>query len=171
MSSLQGLRRVAPGRDIRRSPGGCACWSRPPPWTPRTSPGPGAAPRRGSCPAASSCSRSPGGGPRASSGGAGGEARVTLAAGPGTFGRAIPNAMRPVPLRACVVGRVGTQEGGTPRACSGRTWISFRSLSHRFCRGSMKFCLTSMSRESLTSARHFIDSPASSRASPVEEEG
>lgn len=52
-----------------------------------------------------------------------------------------------------------------------RTWISFRSLSHRFCRGSMKFCLTSMSRESFTSARRFMDSPASSRASPAPEEG
>lgn len=33
----------------------------------------------------------------------------------------------------------------------------------------MKFCLTSMSRESFTSARHFMDSPASSKASPAEE--
>ena len=55
----------------RRSPGGCACWFLPPPWTPRTSPAPGVAPHRGSCPAASSCSQSPGGGPPVSSGGAG----------------------------------------------------------------------------------------------------
>lgn len=49
------------------------------------------------------------------------------------------------------------------------TWISFRSLSHRFWRGSMKFCLTSISSESFTSANRFIDSPASSSASPLSE--
>lgn len=49
------------------------------------------------------------------------------------------------------------------------TWISFRSLSHRFWRGSIKFCLTSISSESFTSANRFIDSPASSSASPLSE--
>ena len=66
-------------------------------------------------------------------------------------------------------GAAGVGGGGTRDA--GRTWISFRSLSHRFCKGSMKFCLTSMSRESFTSARRFMDSPASSRASPAAEPG
>lgn len=35
----------------------------------------------------------------------------------------------------------------------------------------MKFCFTSISRESFTSARRFMDSPASSRASPGERMG
>lgn len=78
-------------------------------------------------------------------------------------------------LRAGGCGRTtlaGLREGGhAERGVGGRegggTWISLRSLSHKFCRGSMKFCLTSMSRESFTSARRFMDSPASSRASPA----
>lgn len=46
------------------------------------------------------------------------------------------------------------------------TWISFRSLSWRFCSGSMKFCFTSMSRASFTSPSSFMASPASMSARP-----
>lgn len=47
------------------------------------------------------------------------------------------------------------------------TWISFKSLSWIFCKGSMKFCLTSMSRASLTSPSSRMASPTSIRATPV----
>lgn len=47
------------------------------------------------------------------------------------------------------------------------TWISFKSLSCKFCRGSIKFCLTSMSRASLTSPSSRMASPTSIRARPV----
>lgn len=47
------------------------------------------------------------------------------------------------------------------------TWISFKSLSCIFCKGSIKFCLTSMSRASLTSPSSRMASPTSIRARPV----
>lgn len=47
------------------------------------------------------------------------------------------------------------------------TCISLRSLSHKPCKGSIKFCLTSMSKESFTSANLFILSPTSIRAPPA----
>jgi len=54
-----------------------------------------------------------------------------------------------------------TLYGKRVRAC-----ISLRSLSHNPCNGSMKFCFTSMSRESFTSANLFMASPTSTRAPP-----
>ncbi len=53
------------------------------------------------------------------------------------------------------------------RECK-QTCISLRSLSARPCKGSMKFCLTSMSNESFTSASLFILSPTSTRAPPAD---
>lgn len=49
-----------------------------------------------------------------------------------------------------------------------RTMISFRSFSCTVCKGSIKFCLTFMSRESFTSAICLRASPISTRAQPVE---
>lgn len=43
----------------RRFLGGCACWSRPLPWTLQTSPWPVGVPHQGSSPVVSSCSQSP----------------------------------------------------------------------------------------------------------------
>lgn len=54
----------------RRSPAGCAWSSQPALWTRGTSPAPASAPRLESSQCASSYSRSPDGGPPASSGGA-----------------------------------------------------------------------------------------------------
>lgn len=45
-----------------------------------------------------------------------------------------------------------------------RTRTSFKSLLCKWCSGSRKFCLTLSSREYLTSANCFIDSPASTSA-------
>lgn len=47
------------------------------------------------------------------------------------------------------------------------TVISLRSLSCRFCRGSIKFCLTFMSKESFTSAICLMASLMSTRAQPA----
>lgn len=41
------------------------------------------------------------------------------------------------------------------------------SLSRKSCSGSIKFCFTATSRESLTSDNFFIDSPKSTRAQPA----
>lgn len=53
-----------------------------------------------------------------------------------------------------------------PNACVCVTCISLRSLSWRFCSGSMKFCLTFISKASFTSPSSRMDSPASNRAKP-----
>lgn len=50
------------------------------------------------------------------------------------------------------------------------TCISFKSLSCIFCKGSTKFCLTSMSRASLTSPSSRMASPTSIRARPETQE-
>jgi len=58
----------------------------------------------------------------------------------------------------------GPLQAAVCSTCS--TMISFRSLSWKFCSGSMKFCLTLMSSASFTSAICRMASPMSTSALP-----